>query len=286
MEDLVDSDISQKEINAVSENGRIISIELSVAQLKDEFGKLTGMIAITRDISLRKKYEYDLQDSKEQLRSLAIHLQSAREEERKNIAFEIHDELGYALTALKLDLAWMVKKLDLKEATLLNKSKTMSEMIDTTINKVRSISTQLRPSILDHFGLLAAIEWQANEFQKRTAIRCKLDIEQMDLQLKDPYITAIFRIFQETLTNITRHAKASRVDVIFKKDEENIELKISDNGVGMPKEQLSNPKSLGLIGIRERAKSLGGRVEFFSENGSGTTVVLTVPVKEIYKETL
>ena len=160
----------------------------------------------------------------------------------------------------------------------------MAELIDTTINKVRTISTQLRPSILDHFGLIAAIEWQANEFQKRTAIRCKIDINPKDMQFKDPFSIAIFRIFQETLTNIARHAKASRVDVSFHKKDNKIELKVNDNGIGLSKKQLSNHKSLGLIGIRERAHSMGGNVEFISENGSGTTVVLTVPVQETLKE--
>ncbi len=302
------SNVQQREIIAKSKSGKEIYIELSIAHLQDDLGILTGMIAIIRDISIRKQFEYELQDSREQMRNLAIHLQSAREEERKNIAFEIHDELGYALTALKLDLAWLMKKTNTGDNTIIQKSRTMAELIDTTINKVRTISTQLRPSILDHFGLIAAIEWQANEFQKRTAIRCKVNLETTDMQFKDPFSTAIFRIFQETLTNIARHAKASRVDVSLlrisgdKKDtgvlNENdfLELRISDNGVGLPKEELINPKSLGLIGIIERAKSIGGNVEFISEkqnseekpnksdSGFGTTVLLTIPIKEIIKE--
>ncbi|MFH1050390.1 MAG: PAS domain S-box protein [bacterium] len=297
-----DFNLLQREIKTKSKSGREIYIELSIAHLQDELGNLTGMIAITRDVSIRKQYEYELKDSREQMRNLAIHLQSAREEERKNIAFEIHDELGYALTALKLDLAWLMKKTNTSDNTIISKSKTMAELIDTTINKVRTISTQLRPSILDHFGLIAAIEWQANEFQKRTAIRCKVVLEPTDMQFKDPFSTAIFRIFQETLTNIARHAKASRVDVSLQRkgegkkengeenDESYLELRVSDNGVGLSKDELINPKSLGLIGIRERAKSLGGNVEFISDNrltnesGSGTTVLLTIPIKEIIKE--
>lgn len=269
--------IEDKEISTILKNKESINVELSVAHLQDDDGKPSAKIVITRDISIRKKYEYDLKDSQEQLRNLAIHLQTAREEERKNIAFEIHDELGYALTALKLDLAWVGKKMDIKEESLITKSKSMAELIDTTINKVRSISTQLRPSILDHFGLIAAIEWQANEFQKRTAIRCKLNIEDIDFKFNDHYATAMFRIFQETLTNVARHAKASRVDVSFMKIEDQIELIVRDNGIGLPIEQLDNHKSLGLIGIRERAKSLGGNVVFNSQKGDGTTLILTVP---------
>ncbi len=273
--------IRQREISSKTKDGKSLYLDVSLAPLRDEKGLLSGVIIITRDISLRIKYELELEDSKDKFRKLALHLQTAREQERKNIAHEIHDELGYALTALKLDLTWLSKKTNIKEYKLTNKTKEMSELIDTMINKVRSISTELRPSILDHFGLIAAIEWQANEFQKRTAIRCKLDIEQIDMNFDDFYATAMFRIFQETLTNVARHAKASRVDVVFKKDNGSVILSISDNGIGMPMESLNDHKSLGLVGIRERAYSIGGEVNFLSGNGSGTTVVLTVPVKQI-----
>ncbi len=288
MEILTKSNYKDKQINEIStitKEGKNIYVELSVAQLRDEKNNLTGMIVIARDITLRKMYEAELQESREQLRSLAVHLQTAREEERKNIAFEIHDELGYALTALKLDLAWMVKKMKLNDETMIKKSKSMAELIDTTINKVRSISTQLRPSILDHFGLIAAIEWQANEFQKRTGIRCKLNIDiKDDVEFLDPYRTAVFRIFQESLTNITRHAKASRVDVNFVEKENTIELIVSDNGIGMKDFNKSKSKSLGLIGMRERANSLGAEIDFISEDGAGTSVLLKVPIEKFKKE--
>ena len=218
------------------------------------------------------------------MRRLAIHLQSAREEERKRIAFEIHDELGYALTALKLDLAWLVKKMNVKDENLVDKSKTMSELIDTTIQKVRSISTQVRPSILDHFGLTAAIEWQTNEFQKRTGIRCKLIIEPKEMIFEDPYATAIFRIFQETLTNISRHARATRVEVSFTESGDNIVLRVTDNGIGMDMDSKTHQKSLGLIGIRERSHFIGANVEIISKPGSGAQVLLTIPKSNIDKK--
>jgi signal transduction histidine kinase len=170
-----------------------------------------------------------------------------------------------------------VKKLKIKEDILTKKVKEMSELIETTIKKVRTISTQLRPSILDHFGLIAAIEWQASEFQKRTAIRCKVIFEPKDIYLDDPRATAVFRIFQETLTNITRHAKATRVDVSLSKTDGEIELKVSDNGVGIEEAQMNNFKSLGLLGIQERADFLGGKVEIKGEKGLGTSVTLRIP---------
>jgi PAS domain S-box-containing protein len=271
------------EFDIFSRNGDAVPVEVSVSPLKDERMNFSGMIAIVRDISARKHYENELRDSREQLRNLAIHLQTAREDEKKRIAFEIHDELGYALTALKLDLAWLTKKMNVKDTNLGKKSKEMSELIETTIKKVRSISTQLRPSILDHFGLAAAIEWQANEFQKRTAIRCKLNIEHTDFVFDDTNSTAMFRIFQEALTNIARHAKATRVDVNLYQNENEVVLKVSDNGMGIPKEQLENHKSMGLISIRERTSFLGGTVDISGEEGLGTTVTLKIPVKKMEK---
>ena len=276
-----EENILSGEIDFLTKSGENIPVEVSIASLKDEYSRTSGLIAIVRDISIRKNFENELRNSREQLRNLAMHLQTAREDEKKRIAFEIHDELGYALTALKLDLAWLIKKMNIKDTNLSKKSKDMSELIETTIKKVRSISTQLRPSILDHFGLQAAIEWQANEFQKRTAIRCKLSIEPMDVVFDEIKSTAIFRIFQETLTNITRHAKATRVDVSLYQNDDEVVLKVSDNGIGFSHEQLDNHKSLGLVSIRERAKFLGGSVDIESEQGMGTTVTLKIPAKKL-----
>ncbi|MBI5324525.1 MAG: PAS domain S-box protein [Ignavibacteriae bacterium] len=265
------------EFEVFAKDGTTIPVDVSVSPLKDEKMNFSGMIAIVRDVSARKNYENELRNSREQLRNLAIHLQTAREDEKKRIAFEIHDELGYALTALKLDLAWLSKKMNVKDTILGKKSKEMSELIETTIKKVRSISTQLRPSILDHFGLEAAIEWQANEFQKRTAIRCKLNLETAEFVFNDTYSTAIFRIFQETLTNVARHAKATRVDINLYQNEDEVVLKVCDNGIGIPKEQLENHKSMGLISIKERASFLGGTVDIIGEEGAGTTVTVKIP---------
>ncbi|MDA3843352.1 MAG: PAS domain S-box protein [Candidatus Kapabacteria bacterium] len=272
--------IKPTEIVAQLKTKEEIPAEIAIASLVNDKNKILGLIAIIRNITVRKQNENDLKESREQMRNLAVHLQTAREEERKAIAFEIHDELGYALTALKLDLVWLSGKMNIKEKILTEKTKTMADLIDLTIHKVRSISTQLRPSILDHFGLIAAIEWQSNEFQKRTAVRCKLRIEPDDMKFKDPYATAMFRILQETLTNITRHAKASRVDVSLIKKDNIVELIIADNGVGITGSQLKAHKSLGLAGIRERAKSIGGDVKIIGSPGAGTTVSVTISMPE------
>lgn len=279
--DIVDKrKTATKEIDSTTKDGKNITIELAAAAIEEENKDIIGVIAVIRDATIRKQYQFELQQSKEQMQSLAIHLQSVTEEERKRIAFEIHDELGYALTAVKLDLAWLVKKLNLdEEENYLEKTKNMAEMIDTTIQKVRNISTQLRPSILDHFGLVAAIEWQAKEFQKHTALRCKLNIEVEDLGIADPYATAIFRIFQETLTNIARHANATRVDVSLKEIPIGLELKVSDNGKGFDVSYKGERKSLGLLGMRERAVSINAEVVMESEIGKGTTITLKIPIE-------
>lgn len=240
-------------------------------------GKPIYIQGTIHDITKRREAEEELKTSREHLRNLALHLETAREEERKRIAFEIHDELGYLLTALKLDVAWLGKKLGGRDESLTVKAKEMTEHLDTTIQKVRTISTQLRPSILDHFGLVAAIEWHANEFQRRSAVRCRVSVEPNELSVEPQMATAIFRIIQETLTNVARHAKATRVDIAITAESEELTVVVSDNGVGISMQQLENKKSFGLLGIRERTKFMGGNVEISGETGQGTTIVVKVP---------
>lgn len=152
------------------------------------------------------------------------------------------------------------------------------EMVETTIRKVRSISSQLRPSILDHFGIVAAIEWQAKEFQKQTAIRCRLNLPKQEIQLAEAKSIAVFRIFQEILTNIARHANATRVDINLQLNETNLLLIVSDNGKGIKSEDLSSKRSLGITGMKERANSVNGKLNISGVSNIGTTVTLTIPI--------
>ncbi len=197
------------------------------------------------------------------MRELAAHIEAVREEERTRIAREIHDELGQALTCLKIDLAWMNKKLHTQDQAakndlLLKKIALMKDTIDTTVQVVRKISTELRPGILDGFGLPAAIEWQAAEFQNRTGIHCQLSAIPEDLDLDERRSSAIFRIFQELLTNITRHAKAGRVGISMRKRRGFLILEVQDNGRGITKRESLKADSFGLMGVRERVALLGG----------------------------
>jgi signal transduction histidine kinase len=209
-----------------------------------------------------------------------MYLETAREEEKKRLALEIHDELGHALTAIKLELAWILKKKFLRHDIMIEKVRKMNELIESTIRKVRTISSDLRPSVLDHFGLEAALEWQASEFQKRSAVRCKIHLDKEAINIDEKTSTAIFRIFQEVLTNIAKHAKASRVDVVLEKNHNNIVLKVRDNGKGFKLEKTKKTQSLGILGMTERANAIGGELSINSVIGVGTTVMLIVPLKK------
>jgi CheY-like chemotaxis protein/two-component sensor histidine kinase len=210
----------------------------------------------------RKRAEMRLRESHEQLRALSVYLQYVREEERTRIAREVHDELGQALTGLKMDLAWISGRLPRSQRPLLDKIQSMSGHIDGTIQSVRRIATELRPGILDDLGLVAALEWQANEFQNRTGIQCVVTTTLQDTLLDADLNTAFFRIFQETLTNIMRHANATRVEVNSTKRDGNLVLTVHDNGRGILPAEITDRRSIGLLGME----------------GQGTTVTVKIPL--------
>jgi signal transduction histidine kinase len=249
--------------------------------LKNRLARLTP--AVSRALSeTEQRRERDLAEEKfrrshDQLRALTGHLQFVREEERTRIAREVHDELGQALTGLKLDLAWLSGKVRGTRG-LQVKIKTMSGQVDETIHAVRRIATELRPGVLDSLGLAAAIEWQAAEFQERTGIRCEMKIEVTEMIWEQNFSTACFRVFQETLTNIIRHANATRVEVRLAQDEHELILTVRDNGRGITEKEIAHAKSIGLIGMKERAAQVQGKIFFTGVPGEGTTVTLRVPL--------
>ncbi len=259
-------------------NGEVVWVESFGENVSDERGKILFLETITIDITERKEVEERLKTSQEEMRNLAMYFESLREEEKKRLAFEIHDELGHILTAMKLELSWVLKKKFLREDVLHEKLHKMIDMIDSTIRKVRSISSQLRPSVLDHFGITAAIEWQAKEFQKQTAIRCRLFLPKQEIQLNESKSIVVFRVFQEILTNIARHANATRVNIHLDVEGNNLILTVSDNGKGIKPEDISAKKSLGIIGMKERASSVNGKLTISGVSNIGTTVTLTIPI--------
>jgi signal transduction histidine kinase len=229
----------------------------------------------------RRRAEKQLRESHEQLRALSVYLQHVREEERTRIAREVHDELGQALTSCKLDLSWIAGRLPKNLKPLIEKARALSAHMDSTIHTVRRISTELRPGILDHLGLVAALEWQANEFQTRTGIRCVVHSSLRDLELEQELATTFFRIFQETLTNIIRHAGATEVSVHLKQCDGRIIMEVKDNGRGISAEEISNPRSMGLLGMKERSALLGGEFTIGAlRTGHGTRVKVSIPLRQ------
>ncbi|HEX3989485.1 MAG TPA: histidine kinase [Verrucomicrobiae bacterium] len=226
----------------------------------------------------RRLAEVQLRESHQQLRALSVYLQHVREEERTRIAREVHDELGQALTGCKLDVSWIAHRLSRNQKELLQKAESLSANIDSTIQTVRRISTELRPGILDYLGLAAALEWQAQEFQSRTGIRCHVTTQLRGPPLDPELTTTFFRIFQETLTNVIRHAEATDVDVELKEEAARIILEVKDNGRGISRDEISNPRSMGLLGMRERAALLGGNFRIQRlRDGKGTSACVAIP---------
>jgi signal transduction histidine kinase len=219
----------------------------------------------------------DRQGKEEQLRELSARLQSVREEERTHLARVIHDELGQALTGLKMDVAWLQKHLDYPQPLLLQKTIAMSNLIDTTVQIVRRISTELRPGILD-LSLVATIEWQLQEFQTRSGIQGELINAPEETTLDIDGATTAFRIFQEILTNVARHAQATQVTVVLEESAGFLTLQVQDNGRGITDGEINSPKSIGLLGMQERARQQAGEIHFQGTPGQGTTVTVRLPL--------
>ena len=255
---------------------KLIPVEIN-SHLFNYNGRQT-VLSIARDITERKQAEEKLKRTSKLLRELATHLQSIREEERTMIAQEIHDELGQVLTALKIHVSLLANKLNKDQEPLKQKINSLSEMIDSSVESVQKISAKLRPGILDELGLIAAIEWQTEEFEKLTNINCSLVLPKEELILEKDKSTAIFRIFQEALTNIARHSQATQVQISLMNYKSNISLEIRDDGKGITQEQIKDFKSLGIHGMEERAMVFGGQVSIEGISGKGTAVKVEIPI--------
>jgi len=226
----------------------------------------------------RRQAEMELKRSQELFRNLSAHLQDVREEERTRIARQIHDDMGQALTALKIDLSWLNKRLANDQDSIHEKLQSMVTLINETIETVHNVSADLRPGILDDFGLAAAIEWQAEEFQKRTGVACTTGLTPDEFELSKETSTNLFRIVQESLTNIIRHANATEVAIKLSEKKAILVLEIQDNGQGISDAAITDPRSFGLIGIRERVHLLGGEVDISGSQDAGTRVIVKLPI--------
>jgi two-component system sensor histidine kinase UhpB len=264
-------------------DGKQIYTSLSPKPLFDEKGRFNGSVSVLTDITERRQVEKELKQSRELLRNLSQYLQSVRERESKRIAREIHDVLGQQLTALKIDVSWLSHRVPSnkeEEKAFLAKAKAMSRLIDETIKAVQKISAELRPGLLDDLGLLPAIEWLSQDFQSRTNINCRTQFDCNELDLDPDLATAIFRISQEALTNIARHAKATRAYIKISERNGKLILKIQDNGRGIKESDVLSPTSLGLIGMRERLHPFSGELHIDGTPKKGTVINVILPFKD------
>ena len=257
-------------------NGEEFPVEASISQITQDGRKL--FTVILRDVTERVRAEQALRQSKEDLRELATLSQSLREREKSQVARELHDELAQALTALKMDVNWIAERLPPGNKPVSAKVSAVIAMLDSTVAATRRIAADLRPLLLDDLGLAAAVEWLVQNFTERTGVACELAMGSGDFDLEEPYASAVFRILQESLTNVARHACATQVEVTFERSELGIGIRVRDNGRGFSASDPRKPKTLGLMGLRERASLLGGEIRIESEPGLGTTIEVTIPL--------
>ena len=271
-------DLLQKGISTIKQramkrkDGSAVQTEIRAQLLPD--GRF---LAVIRDLSERKKAEEGLKESYSQIRRLSEHLQNVREEERISIAREIHDVLGQQLTVMKMDISSLSKKAAGGDEILQQKFKKLLALTDETINSARKISSDMRPSLLDDLGLVSALEYHSSEFEKSSGIKTKFVSEMSDVDFPANISTVLFRIFQESLTNIARHSKAAEVNASLTSVNGKLSMVISDNGKGFHLSEVKNKKTLGLLGMRERMEMMGGEYTISSEPGKGTVVQITIP---------
>jgi len=272
--------------NALVRLGFFMIVVYLISIIKKANQELEGKVEartkdLTEEISERKKAQEELKKTAEKLRELTMRLQSIREEENSAIAREIHDELGQALTAIKIDIAWLGKKYS-NDSTIVEGLMNISSTVDDTIKSVRKISTRLRPRLLDELGLIPAIQWQVKDFQKRTGIECRMNLPEEELILDKSVSSPLFRIFQEAMTNVARHSKATKVDLDMIVDKNNtLNIIVKDNGIGLPEDYLNKDHSLGIVGMMERANSIKGSLEIKRNLTKGTEISVKVPLNNI-----
>ena len=263
----------------IDARGKKIWIETIKAPILNQSGKVIGTTGIARDITERKKANEALKESQEQLRTLSAHLHDLREEERSRLSREINEELGQILSILKFDLDWVEKNLTGNHKSVQDKIESMSKLIGAVIEWVRRISQELRPSLLDTLGLIPAMEWELNEFQKRTGIKYKLTASDTEIELDEHILTGLFRILQEVLSNVFMHSHAKTVNVSLNSKTNWLILRVRDNGVGIPDRKIIDKRSVGLFSIQERVRFLNGKINIIGKKNMGTIVTVELPYK-------
>jgi PAS domain S-box-containing protein len=249
------------------------------SRIYNKDNQIEGIQVISDNITELKDTEKKLKESQKKLKVLTQHLENIREEERSKIALNLHDDLGQNLTALNLDIAWLKGRIGVQSQEVRKKFSEMHSLISETMDSIREISSFLRPSILYELGLIQAMDWQLKKLEKQSGIKCHFIYKSQKIKIENHIALILYRILQETLTNIIRHAKASEAEIRLESTKNIIELSIKDNGKGIEPEKVNSFKSLGLTGIKERVKSIGGTVVILSEIGSGTSIQVSIPKK-------
>jgi PAS domain S-box-containing protein len=262
-------------------SGEIKWLNDTAVQIKDQNGKIIGSLGVLQDITERKRIEEEIKNSREELRNLTSYLQTVREEERAAIAREIHDELGQVLTSLKMNLVLMQREISSSKTKIMtvevaNEISTMTKIIDASVIRLRNLITRLRPEILDKLGLVPALKWYTKEINDSTKIKINFKSSIKVLQLKKEAEISVFRILQESLTNIVKHSQATKVNVTLEKKRNELTMKIEDNGIGFDQLQHADQKTFGLIGMKERARLIDAEFNVSSKPGKGTQIKLTV----------
>jgi PAS domain S-box-containing protein len=263
-------------VKGLRRSGEEFPIDASISQISEGGQRL--LTVIVRDVTKRVENEEALKRSREEIRMLAMAATTAREQEKSRIARELHDELGQALTALKIDIGWLREKAG-AAGEVGEKLAAMQALVDRTVAAARRISADLRPLMLDDLGLAAATEWLVQSFTQRTGIACALEATEDDLDLQDPHATAVFRVIQESLTNVARHAQATKVTVTVDRKAGEVRLSVRDDGRGFDAGGSPRRGSFGLMGLRERASLLGGEASIESAPGQGTTIRMSLPLE-------
>jgi len=268
--------IGPREVIAMRSDGSEFSMSIAIGEMR--VAGQRKFISIIRDISESKKAQQELQNSRQQLRELAGHLQTVREDERAKIARDVHDELGQVLTVLNIDADWLYRHIPVERVALRQKVESMLPIIASAIDSVQRITSELRPAMLDELGLGSAVQWYMEQFQQRTEINCQSSVELNDIPLDSAHAITVFRILQEALTNVARHANATHVTLVLKGESDRFDMQLLDDGDGISQAEISAGDSFGLLGMRERAQTLGGNVVIEGRAGTGTTVTLHLPL--------
>jgi PAS domain S-box-containing protein len=273
-------DAQTYEIRGYGKQGKIGWYRVNLGPLVED-GQVTGLISIASLVDTEKQAATELRRSRKRMQGLSQRLLTVQEEERRRMAREIHDELGQSLTALRMDLVWMRAHLNGGGKRLAARVGKALEVVGATIETVRKLAGDLRPGMLDDLGLVPTLDWQVNEFRERSGLSCELDCFPEEIELDPSLSLTVFRVFQEALTNVARHAGATQVSASLRAGNGTLQLSVRDNGRGITRQETRSLKSLGLIGIRERVRWCGGRVSIQGVAGKGTTVKVDIPIEKV-----